>query len=174
MFQPLTQLDIVAADRSKGSLKHLKEAKLLQSYQSLHTDMVKSSMTMFLSEVLSYAIQEEEANPPLFNYINAAIDWIELHEDLANFHLFFLLNLTQYLGFYPDDSDMLGDYFDLLDGTFIIAPSLNPLMSREETEVLKKLLASNIERHSSIILPKSLRRNFLAKFLMYFELHLDG
>ena len=32
--------------------------------------------------------------------------WLDEHEDMANFHLIFLLEASKYLGFYPDISDI--------------------------------------------------------------------
>src|SRR6056297_3305585 len=62
LFQPLTQLEIVASHKDKGALEYMKEAKLGIVYQSLHTNVVKSTVVMFLSEVLRNAVKEEEAN----------------------------------------------------------------------------------------------------------------
>jgi DNA repair protein RecO (recombination protein O) len=59
----------------------------------------------FLSEVLSNSIQEEEQNKTLYSYLETAFTWLDVHDKIANFHLLFLLNLTGFLGFYPDMSE---------------------------------------------------------------------
>ena len=104
LFQPLTQLELVASHKDKGSLEYLKEAKILQPYKSLHTHMVKSAMVMFLSEMLKNTIQEEEENENLYTFLEYSINWMDTHAEIANFHLLFLLKLTRFLGFYPDEN----------------------------------------------------------------------
>ena len=69
MFQPATQLEIVAMHKDKGTLESIREAKVLQPYLSLHTDILKSSIVLFLSEMLRNAIQEEEENRPLYAFL---------------------------------------------------------------------------------------------------------
>ena len=51
LFQPLTILEIEASHKNKGNLERIKEAKVYYSYQTLHTQIVKSSMTIFIAEI---------------------------------------------------------------------------------------------------------------------------
>src|SRR5690606_4584105 len=62
-FQPLTQLDLVVTHRNKGKLEYIREAKVISPYETLHTDLIKTSLVMFLAEILKSTIREEEANP---------------------------------------------------------------------------------------------------------------
>ena len=41
----------------------------------------------------------------MFSYLETAFKWLDLHDKIANFHLLFLLNLTRFLGFYPDTTE---------------------------------------------------------------------
>ena len=56
-FQPLTQLQIVTDYKSNRSLQTIKELKIETIYLSLHTHVLKSSIVMFLSEVLTSTLQ---------------------------------------------------------------------------------------------------------------------
>ncbi len=127
-FQPLTQLELVANHRNKGTLESIREAKVNYHYQTLHTQVLKNALTLFLAEVLSNAIYEEEVNIPLFNYVETTLQWLDIHDEMANFHLYFLVVLTKYLGFYPDTQNQDAGYFDLLEGEFVSMPSLNPMI----------------------------------------------
>ena len=81
--------------------------------------MDKIAVMLFLSEVLSSALREEEANTSLFNYITNSLYWFDMQDDIANFHILFLLSLTKHLGFYPDVRDKEQQpYFDLENGCF--------------------------------------------------------
>jgi len=116
LFQPLTHLELEANHKDKGTLESLREAKIRYHFQSLHTDVVKSSIVLFLSEILRNSIQEEEENISLFQFLESATIWLDTSTDIANFHLLFLLNLTQHLGFYPISllKKLLGTNFDAL------------------------------------------------------------
>ena len=79
-----------------------------------------------MSEVLSYSIKEEEKNKALYAYIEAGLIWLDVHDKIANFHLLFLLNLTRFLGFYPDVSEKDNLGFDLIEDTFSIPSKFMP------------------------------------------------
>lgn len=174
LFQPLTQLELVAKHKDKGSLEFLQDAKILVHYQTLHTEVVKTTMVMFISEMLKNSIQEEEVNEPLYNYLEGAINWLDLHMEIANFHLLFLLKLTQYLGFYPEDSEMELPYFNLLDGVFQHSKTNGYCVNGAVLENLKLLLGTNFETLNNIKLTKANRAELLEVLLTYYQLHIES
>ena len=117
-FQPLTQLKIVASHQEKRNLHSIREAQVINVYQSIHTTIVKQSLVLFLAEMMSNAIQEEEPNILLYEYLETSLIWLDSHDKISNFHLLFLLNLTKYLGFYPDTSESERKGFHLREGFF--------------------------------------------------------
>ena len=72
-FMPLMQLEIVANHRNKGTLESIREVKVSMPYQSLHTNIVKNSVVLFLAEMLGNGIQEEEQDQGLFNYLEYSL-----------------------------------------------------------------------------------------------------
>ena len=174
LFQPLTQLEIVANHKDKGTLESMREAKILQPYQTLHTNVLKSSVVLFLSEMLRNSVKEEEANESLFHFLETTFNWFDAHDEIANFHLLFLLKLTRHLGFYPDTMWEGKNYFNLLDGTFQAVETNRYCVSNENLELLKRLLGTNFDALSSIKLNQADRSGFLMMLLEYYELHLQG
>ncbi len=174
LFQPLTHLDIEANHKDKGTLERMREAKVTHHYQSLHTDVVKSSIVLFLSEVLRSSIQEEEENRSLFHFLENTTLWLDTNEQNSNFHLLFLLHLTQHLGFYPDVSTKDLPYFNLLDGTFEHAEINNYCHNDYRISLLKTLLGTNFDGLTDIKLNQNQRTAFLHMLLQYYELHLHG
>ncbi len=173
-FLPLTQLQVVANIKEGKNLQTLKEVSVLHHYTSLNTDIVKQSIVLFLSEVLSSSIKEEEENPQLFKFLETAFLWLDVHDKVANFHLYFLLQLTKYLGFYPDTS--LIDYqgFNLLEGEFTNYTLDNHIIKGEKLISFKLLLGTNFDALENISLTKKERKNVLVTLTTYYELHLDG
>ena len=174
LFQPLTQLEIVANHKDKGTLEYMNQAKILRHYQSLHTDVVKSTVVMFLSEVLRNAVKEEEANPHLYYFLENVLTWFDEHEKTANFHLLFLLKLTRYLGFYPDDSEKEKPVFNLIDGTFQDVETNNDCIFDENVLILQQLLGIDFDGLTAIKLNKNSRSGFLLMMVKYYEIHLQG
>ena len=173
-FQPLTQLEIVANHRNKGTLETLREAKVSYHYQTLYADMAKNAMTLFLAELLGNSIREEERNEDLFQFLEASLQWLDIHKEVANFHLYFMLSLTRYLGFYPDVYQIDKPYFDLMEGEFTATESLNPMLKGENIYFLKSFLGINIDAIHTIKMKKTNRQDLLKSLILYFELHLQG
>ena len=173
-FLPLMQLEIVANHKNKGTLESIREVKVAIPYKTLHTDIVKNSIVLFLAEMLGSSIHEEEQNQSLFNYLEYALLWLDKHPANSNFHLLFLLNLTKYLGFYPDTSFKNSPFFDLQEGSFCQDPSLNPLIQNELLENFKSFLGMDFEALQAIQLTKSNRRELLKMVILYFRLHVHG
>jgi len=173
-FQPLTLLQLEAYHKDKGTLERIGEAKVLQPYRSLHTDVVKSSMVMFLAEMLKMSIQEEEANAPLFQFIIYALQWLDLHDRIANFHLLFLLKLTTYLGFYPDTSHRELPYFNLMEGNFQKEPYGDYCETGEAVETVKDLFGTKFDALEQKKTTKRQRLEALNLILKYYQLHLQA
>ncbi len=173
-FQLLSQLEIVAFHKNKGTLETIREAKVNYYYQTLHTDIVKNGLTFFLAEMLSNSIHEEEGNQNLFDFLEASLQWLDENDDISNFHIFFLLSLSKYLGFYPDTSDKNAAYFDLQEGDFIHTPSLNPLVLGGNLIYFKQFLGINFDAIHTIKMNKKHRQELLKLLILYFELHLQG
>ncbi|WP_299047473.1 DNA repair protein RecO [uncultured Polaribacter sp.] len=173
-FQPLTQLNIIASHSEKKTLHHIKEVHVSNPYKTIYKDIVKQSIVLFLAEVLSYAIQEEEPNTNLFSYIETAFTWLDVHDNVANFHLLFLFNLTQFLGFYPNvsEKDKLG--FNLLEGNFTNSTSQKNTIYKNQFYQFKKLLGINFDAIENVSFSKQERQTVLKIIIRYFELHLDG
>tara|TARA_R110002050_G_scaffold16719_2_gene50612 strand:+ start:78632 stop:79351 length:720 start_codon:yes stop_codon:yes gene_type:complete len=173
-FQPLTQLEIVAYHKNKGTLESIREAKVSYHYQSLHTHITKNALTFFLAEMLGNSIHEEEGNQNLFDFLEASLQWLDTHDEISNFHLYFLLVLTKYFGFSPDTSDIDAPYFDLQEGDFVYTLSLNPILFGENLNYFKRFLGINFDAICSIKMNKRQRQELLKSIILYYELHLHG
>ncbi|WP_290697798.1 DNA repair protein RecO [Lacinutrix sp.] len=171
-YQLLTQLQLVTDFKPSRSLQYIKEVKINNLYSSLHTNVLKSAIVMFLAEVLSSSLQEEEQNDTLFNYIEATLLWLDMHDNYANFHLLFLLNLTKHLGFYPDVSKIDAPFFNLEAGKFQDEMESRYSISNENLTLLKQLLGTTFDTLETVKINAKQRRSFLSLILVYFELHL--
>ncbi|MCD2258023.1 DNA repair protein RecO [Psychroserpens luteolus] len=173
-FQLLSQLQVEESYRENQSLQTIKDLRLDYSFTSLHTNILKSSIVMFLAEVLASVLREEEKNEQLYDYLETTFRWLDTKDEFSNFHLLFLLNLTKHLGFYPDTTDTNQMYFNLNNGLFESKKEDVYSISGENLTILKQLLGINFDALESIKLNSKQRQSFLAMLLLYFELHLGS
>ncbi|WP_405294208.1 DNA repair protein RecO [Algibacter sp. Ld11] len=173
-FQLLSQLHISVNYKESRSLQSLSEVHLNHLYSSLHTHVLKSAIVMFLSEVLSSALREEEQNEALFSYLETTLLWLDEQTDYANFHLLFLVNLTKYLGFYPDSMDRELDHFNLVEGKFQVRQDIRNTITGEDLNLLKELLETPFDSLQNVKINGRQRQSFLNMILLYFELHLGS
>lgn len=171
-FQPLNILEIEAVHKNKGNMESFKEIKLAIPYQTISSNVIKSSIAFFLAEILSLSIHEEEKNEDLYQFLEAAFQWLDSHSEIANFHLILLVQMTKFLGFYPDVSNHEAVFFNLVEGQFTPIHTYNCL-SQSETELLKKLLSQNFESESKTF--NNHERQVLIKILIeYYTLHISA
>lgn len=172
-FQPLTQLFITANHRKKSNLNFIKDAEINHFYESIHSDIKKQAIAVFIAEILHYSIKEEEANTALFSYLETSFLWLDTHEHIANFHIIFLLNLSKYLGFYPDLSGKETLYFDLLDGKYTYKKTPFVILG-EKLTLLKTMLGTNFEASHKVDLSAHQRQELLLVLVRYFDLHISN
>lgn len=171
-FQPLTILEIEAVHKNKGTLENFKEIKIAMPFHSIHTDIVKSTIVMFISEILHHSIHEEEKNELLFTFLETALFWLDNHDETANFHLILMLEATKYLGFYPDVSDMDMPFFDLTEGVFSPFHAMGSL-TEHESNLFKKLIDLKFDNDQKTF--NVIERQLVLKILIdYYGIHLDG
>ena len=121
LLQPLTQLDFQAEYIPSESLQHIKEIKNCSPYRDIPRNPLKSAISLFLSEFLTYALKGEQNNPPLFRYLTESLNWFDKAPEgsYANFHIAFMIGTAAYTGVCPNADDYRPGYvLDLREGCF--------------------------------------------------------
>ena len=121
LFQPLTLLDLVVYYRQGQTMHRISEAKCRVPFRSLPFDISKSSVAIFVSEILYKTLSEEENNTPLFDFLEQAILFLEdTTGNVADFHILFLLQYAFYLGFGAESAAEIVS--QLRDARFVAMP----------------------------------------------------
>jgi len=172
-FFPLSIIHINASHNTKGSLNRIAEAKIIQPFQSLHIDVKKQSIVFFISEFLSSVLREEEGeNDVLFDFLKNAIIWLDYHNQVANFHLKILLELTKPLGFYPDENNKKKmNYFDLLEGKYVTNQGIN-IIEGDQLKLFNKVLGIKFDVLDKTLFSRNQRTIILDILLKYYTLHM--
>lgn len=173
LFQPLTQIELVYKEKKNNLLNHFNEVKQSKHYKYLHSQAEKTCIALFLAEILNSVLKEEEYNPKLYEFLQISLlKFDENQNSYADFHLWFLLNLTVYLGFYPN-IDFNSKYFDLVEG---ISTNINPgnfYIKDEELKLVENLIQLDFFEQTENIFNQNQRKLLIDILLKYYKLHIS-
>lgn len=118
LYQPFFVLDFDAW-AGRGELHHIEQPRMGFPLSDIPFDIVKSTIALFLSELLYRLIREDEPDPELYRFVEVSIARLDtLTEGVANFHLWFLVHLTRYMGYGPQDNYVEGYALDYRNGLY--------------------------------------------------------
>jgi len=198
LFQSLTLLDMEVYHREHISLQSVREVRVAYPYHSIPFDIRKSSVALFVNELVYKAIREEEPNPGLFDFLwNKCLELDSTEDGVAVFHIHFAIELMHYLGFFPQlNYSPETPLFNLREGVFQAAVPVYPeyldaILSKKFFALLDSTHAlsdptpgtsprgedpppgPSPKREGGMILANE-GRQLLEKILLYYQLHLPG
>jgi len=174
LYQPFTLLELVAyVARGSGGLTRLSEFRCAEPLQTLPYEVQKSSVVLFLSEVLGRAVREEEQNEPLFQFLHDSIlAFDQQTKGAENFALTFLLQLTTYLGFGVSTGAELTDQVIMAGHAPTAKGTTGPptLRLREFDGYFDELLR---DPANSTVPNGRVRHELLNVLIRYYQLHVE-
>lgn len=172
-FQPLTIFKAEIIFNIKKDIQILKEVNIVNSLQSIRDNHSKSAIIMFLSEVLNKTIKYQNTDEKLFSYVKDMIYKFENESNpSANFHLFFLLGMTHYLGFYPvNNFDNNKVFFDLLNAQFVNNFAESQTVDKDFSVKISQIMKIKNNKWWTISLSSFQRRKLIEIILNYYILH---
>jgi len=177
LFQSLNIIEIVFPEKHSSSLIIPKEISSGYSCRSVHNDLYKSSIILFMNELIYRSVHEEEANPELFRFLYHTIVYIDTTQNpVTNTHLVFSFHLTMHLGFFPlGRFSSAKPYFLIREGVFSkYSPEDDFSLNQEESMLFDLLINTDIESSHEIEISNSARNRMLAIIILYYQLHLIG
>lgn len=177
LFQPLTILDLIVYHKGKSSLQNLKEANYLHTYNSIPFDIRKSSIALFINELVYKTIYEEEPHSELFEFIyESCLQLDAAEENLSLFHLGFAIHLTRYLGCMPQlNYSKQTPFLNLREGHFqSLAPDHRDYLDPELSHLFFKILNTTEGTAPPFQVPANTRDLLLEMILLYYRLHVPG
>jgi len=173
-FQPMTFLRFLQSGKPRqGRMAYLKDPETAYTFQSIPSVMNKSAILMYLSELLSRTLTQQERNEPLYQFVFQSVVWLDLVEEgYANFPLFFTLELSRFLGFYPKTDYRPDSYFDMMEGQFVDRQPIHPYyLEKEHSGMLAKLLNRGIDEITMVTMTGLQRNELLDQIITFMRLH---
>jgi len=164
-FQPLTLLDMVVYYQRGKEINRISELRCSYNFHTLPFDIRKTTVALFMTEMLSQVLKEEDEPVELFQFLHEAImHYDEQAENFMDFHVSFLVQLTGYLGIRPDSgsyilketgrsSESYRHLAVLLDQLLQIHTSPGPALDRPSRNSLIQILVDYYRSHYDSIKP---------------------
>ena len=176
-FQPLSVLELDIYYKPNRDIQRIKELRISMMLHTVHNNIVKSSIAIFIAEILYKTLREIEPNKPLFDFIHNSIQMLDLkNKGIENYHLVFLLMLSKYLGITPVIEDNARIEFTNIEQQTLFKNErgISLILTEEEKRALTHLYKYSFNNLEKIKLGNSVRGSLLEKFVEYFKIHLEG
>ncbi|TXK44627.1 DNA repair protein RecO [Pontibacter qinzhouensis] len=171
LFQAFTLLEMVVYTSQRGGITRISEYRSAYPFSSIPFDIRKSSILLFLSEMVSRTVKEEEENPSLFAFLyQSIIHFDELETGFENFHLVFLLQLSHHLGFGPSSGT------EIIEQVAFSAPSavVTAVPTVLSLQVYEAYFDQLLQTPGQAGIPNGkVRRELLAILIRYYQLHVE-
>lgn len=177
MLQPLHILDMVVYHKPNGGIQRISDARSEPILQSIPYDIIKSSLVIFINEVIYKSLKQEDNDEVMFEFIEKSIELLDKSDKgIANYHLIFLMKLTRFLGFYPDMSFAdSSSFFDLKNGIFQKhQPPHSFFIEEKFIADWIAILRNSMDNFLEIKLDSQTRKYFVQKVIDYYALHIDS
>jgi len=171
---PLNLMDIELVLKQNKEIHQLTEASCYSINTHISDSLSKLSIAQFLNEVLIKSLKEQTGNAHLFEFIETCFKFLnDADKEFENLHLYFMIELTRYLGFEPQNNHSeLYRYFDCREGQFSSYSLALPLgLNKDDSLLFSEFLKINA-LHEKI--SNNQRQVILESLLAYYSLHVPS
>jgi len=175
LFQPLFLIEFQAS-AGRGSIAKLQQVAASRPLSGIPFEVVKSSLAMFISELLYRLLRDDSADPRLFNFVQESVTALDLLTDgVANFHIHFMVRLTHYMGFAPRNNYMPDGWLDIKAGEYTpFAPTHTLKIEPVAAELINRLDNTEVSGLGEIKLCREERVALLNHLVDYYSFHQES
>lgn len=157
LYQPLTPLDLVVYHKETATIMRIKEAKCIYPYQHINIDVRKTTIALFIEDLINKAIKEEAHANELCDFLIQSLIALDKIEKPENFHLIFMVMLSRHLGFQPQSPE------EVLGGR---------VMDFEDENALTQILEARYD--SELTISNNQRRSILDALIRFYSMHVEN
>ena len=156
LFFPLSILEADILETSGSGLFNARNIVSRYPLTGIRNNLMKSAISMFLSEVLFRVVKEEMADQSLYDMCVRNILLLDaMDSDFSNFHLYFLLEFIISLGFSPEPADL-------------------ELFVRENLPVVSRFVGRPFSEAMLVPMTGDMRNSLAESLLKYIEFHTES
>ncbi len=179
LLMPMGRFECVADIRPGRDIHSIRDVKAVVLPPV--ADPLRSTIALFVADMLSTLLKEPMSDPLLFDFIDDALRRLGENRKgmmlegaaLLNFHICFLIRLTRFLGIEPDWPTYLpGAVLDFADGIFRpFPPSHRNFLPPGESEAASLLGRMNFRNLGHFRMTRFERNTILDRILLYYQTH---
>ena len=174
LLHPLSVIEAELSDSSRGELRYITNFRALYPLPGIRESMSKSSVALYISELIYRSIHEYGANSNFFSFLVKSILLLEgLQDDYANFHIWFLVELSKEAGYSPEKNYSPGALFDIISGSFKEKAGVGTkCFSADSSVILSIILQKREESIHFLRVTGGKRTQFAREMTSYLSYHL--
>lgn len=182
LLMPMGRFECVADIRPGRDIHSIRDVKAVVLPPV--ADPLRSTIALFVADMLSTLLKEPMSDPLLFDFIDDALRRLGENRKgmtlegaaLLNFHICFLIRLTRFLGIEPDWPTYLpGAVLDFADGIFRpFPPSHRNFLPPGESEAASLLGRMNFRNLGHFRMTRFERNTILDRILLYYQTHFSS
>lgn len=172
-FQSLFLIDAIIDFKANRSIQVLKEQKINPPLHNIAGDVVKSTIALFIAEVLHRCLNEESPDKSIYSFLEASIKVLnEMENGVGLFHIAFLIKLSRYLGFSPEESTSSFLYYDFKLGKSVSTkPHHHFYLDSRDYKTLIEIYELGYHQLSEYSIGKNDRDRLLQAVVQLYEVH---
>lgn len=174
LLQPLTLVEIVYNLKSNRDIQTIRDIKCNHPFRSIPFDIKKSSIALFIAEILTKCLKEEDQNEPMYEFLHNSLLSLDKNEqDTSTFQLLFLFHLSRYLGFFPQNNySVLNKFFHLEKGFFVDKHISSYCLNEDYSNHLHQWFKLSTHETHLLKLNRNSKQAMLESLLKYYSIHL--
>jgi DNA repair protein RecO (recombination protein O) len=180
-MQPANMLNIECYHNEQRNLQRLKSFHFHIIYKDLLINPTKNLVALFIIEALYASIKQPEEHEELFDFcedVLVFLDECQHNLQIANLPLFFLVQLSNILGFIIHDNfNERNLYLDLQEGNFCISiqHKVHYVENYNYCIAISQLLKVQHPNELAVLqLNQTMRKELIQILLLYFKLHISN
>lgn len=171
LFSPLSVVEVELAGHPAQDLQRIRESRLLIPFKTIPFDFAKQAIVLFLAEILYKTLKQPIENAELFTFLKYSVCVLDETTAPANFHPVFLMQLSKYIGFFPNLVGK-GRFFDMESGETCYQRPLHPhFLDDSNFEIFRQICQCSYNDMMQVHLNRNQRTATLNNILQYYTLH---
>jgi len=171
LLQPFHFLELSSNFKGEKDLNFGTQVRLSKPSYSLTSDIRKSTVALFLTEVLNKTLKESAPNEELYTIVSSLITFYDVAEFSPIFHHSFLIQLINLLGVAPNFGRNVSiDLLNIKEGVFEYNPQPNSnYFSIETSQAFKLIIGTKFEELNEVNLETKTKKELLINLVNYIE-----
>ncbi|MFO7656245.1 MAG: DNA repair protein RecO, partial [Bacteroidales bacterium] len=176
-FLPLSLVDLEIYFKEGKEVHRIREVGNNMPLLNIQQEIYKSTIAIFIAELLYKTLHEAESNPQMFEFLYHAIQYLDaMSENVSNFHVMFLVQYTKFLGIFPKFGLNLLFNIEHNERSFSYVNDFEFFanLPKEALNALKEFSSGSFQDMRVIKINYETRMLLLEKVLDFYKMHFEN